>query len=174
MIVEMNINLIRRLVGNRIVNGISSTTLLVVIAFLCGCETVPKGPDPRRVEMEAAIRAETPGDYFIGRRIYKNDYKMWGWVRQPGKQWSTARLVMLNEQSTLAPDRAQGKLGIDNNFEYRLNGRFTGEMVYEPASNRFYPEFLLTGYEVRSQLPPQIFGDPRSIDPAVRLLTPPI
>jgi hypothetical protein len=124
--------------------------------------------------MEAAIRAEAPGDYFIGRRFYKNEYKMWGWVRQPGAQWSTARLVMFNEQSTLAPDRAQGKLGTDNNFEYRLNGRLTGQTIYEPASNRFYPEFLLTGYELRSQFPPQIFSDPRSIDPAVRLLTPPI
>lgn len=148
--------------------------LLALVVLFVGCETVPQVPDPRRVEMEAAIRAEAPGDYFIGRRFYKNDYKMWGWVREPGKPWSTARLVMLNEQSVLAPDRQQGKLGTDNNFEYKLMGRFSGEMVYEPASNRFYPEFVLGGYELRSTSPPSIFSNPRSTDPAVRLLTPPI
>lgn len=142
--------------------------------FLVGCESVPKAPDPRRLEMEAAIRAEAPGNYYIGRRFYKNDYKMWGWVREPGKQWSTARLVMLNEQTVLAPDRQQGKLGTDNNYEYRLTGRFSGETIYEPASNRFYPEFVLGGYELRSTSPAAIFSDPRSTEPAVRLLTPPI
>lgn len=151
-----------------------STTVVFAVLFITGCETAPKVQDTRRLEMEAAIRAEVPGDYFIGRRFYKNDYKMWGWVRQPGQQWNTARLVMLNEQTMLAPDRAQGKLGTDNNHEYRLMGRFSGQTIYEPASNRFYPEFVLTGYELRSASPYQIFGDPRSIDPAVRLLTPPI
>lgn len=151
-----------------------STALAFTVLFITGCETAPKVQDARRLEMEAAIRAEAPGDYFIGRRFYKNDYKMWGWVRQPGQQWNTARLVMLNEQTMLAPDRAQGKLGTDNNHEYRLMGRFSGQTVYEPASNRFYPEFVLTGYELCSASPYQIFGDPRSIDPAVRLLTPPI
>jgi len=140
---------------------------------LVGCETAPKAPDPRRVEMDAAIRAETPGNYYIGRRFYKNDYKMWGWVREPSTPWSTARLVMFNEQTTLAPDRQQGKLGTDNNYEYQLTGRFSGEMVYEPASNRFYPEFVLGGYELKSTAPAMIFSNPRSIDPAVRLLTPP-
>ncbi|MFY8216317.1 MAG: hypothetical protein ACOVMP_06925 [Chthoniobacterales bacterium] len=123
--------------------------------------------------MEAAIRAEAPGIYYIGRRFYKNDYKMWGWVREPGKPWNTARLVMLNEQTVLAPDRQQGKLGTDNNYEYQLTGRFSGETIYEPASNRFYPEFVLGGYELRSTAPAMIFTNPRSIDPAVRLLTPP-
>ena len=99
---------------------------------------------------------------------------MWGWVRQPGQPWKTARLVMMNEDTKFAPDRAGGTLGVDNNYEYRLEGRFTDGQVYEPASNRFYPEFVLTGYSVISTTPPNIFKDRRALDPKVRLLMPPL
>lgn len=140
-----------------------------------GCQTTT---DPETLARQAAIAEaiarETPGNYFIGRRFFKNDYKMWGWVRRPGQLWNTAQLVMLNEQRQLAPDRAGGTLGTDNNYEYRLQGFFSGDTVYEPASNRFYPEFVLTGYEVLDRTPPMIFRDRRSIDPAVRLLVPPM
>jgi len=128
----------------------------------------------RTVSMNEAIRAEAPGDYFIGRRFYKQDYKFWGWIRQPGQPWKSAKLVMLNEQKVLAPDRQQGHIGSDNNYEYRLTGYYSGEKVYEPASDTIYPEFVITGYEVRATNPPMIFADKRSIDPAVRLLTPPM
>jgi hypothetical protein len=81
---------------------------------------------------------------------------------------------MLNEQRRLAPDRATGTLGVDNNFEYHLRGYFSGDQVYEPASNRFYPEFVLTDYELIDRTPPLIFRERRAIDPAVRLLAPPL
>jgi hypothetical protein len=154
-----------------------STLALVAILFATvfqGCETMDSGESQRRAAMNESIRMEAPGNYFIGRRFYKNDYKMWGWVRQPGQPWSTAKLVMMNEQKTLAPDRQQGRLGTDNNYEYRLDGYYSGDMIYEPASDRFYPEFVLTGYEVRATNPPLIFRTPREADPAVRVLTPPI
>ena len=140
-------------------------------ALLAGCETTTtmSRVDPGGA---AAIAAEAPGNYFIGRRYYKKDYKMWGWVRKPGQPWKQAQLVMLNENSKLAPDRAAGTLGIDNNTEYRLQGNFTGGKVYEPASNGFYPEFVLAGYEVRSTPPPLIYGDRRHLAPKVRILTP--
>lgn len=145
---------------------------LSLVVFASGCETTStlRGTDPL---VAAAIAAEPPGDYFVGRRYYKKDYKMWGWVRRPGQPWNTAQLVMMNENTKLAPDRQQGTLGVDNNTEYRLQGRFTGGQVYEPASNRFYPEFVLTGYEVINRTPPMIFSDQRALDPSVRLLTPP-
>ncbi|MEX1044593.1 MAG: hypothetical protein WEC73_00570 [Chthoniobacterales bacterium] len=145
---------------------------LATLLAVTGCETTSTvaRPDPR---VAAMIAAEQPGNYFIGRRYYKKDYKMWGWVRRPGQPWSTAQMVMLNENTKLAPDRAGGTLGIDNNNEYRLQGRFTGGKVYEPASNDFYPEFVLTGYDLLSSSPAFIYGDRRALDPAVRLLTPP-
>ncbi len=48
---------------------------------------------------------------------------------------------MLNENKKLAPDREQINFGYDNNYEYKLYGHFSGEKVYEPASNGIYPEF---------------------------------
>ena len=148
--------------------------LLLAAAFLplTGCETTTvTRVDPA---VAAAIANEAPGNYFIGRRYYKKDYKMWGWVRRPGQPWKTAQLVMMNENTKLAPDRAGGTLGVDNNYEYRLEGYFTGGQVYEPASNRFYPEFVLTGHSVISTSPPNIFRDRRALDPKMRLLTPPL
>ena len=126
-----------------------------------------------RLVLEEAIRSEPPGDYFIGRRYYKQDYKFWGWVRSPGQPWSTAKLVMMNEQTKLAPDREQGKLGSDNNTEYKLIGELSTQPVYEPASNNFYPEFTLKGYEVRSVAPANIFKTPGATDPARRIIAHP-
>ena len=88
--------------------------------------------------------------------------------------WKTAKLVMMNEQVKLAPDREAGKLGSDNNYEYRLTGSFSGQLVYEPASDQFYPEFLLKGYELKSQAPARIYSTKRQEDPAIRILAPPL
>ena len=63
-----------------------------------------------------------------------------------GQSSQTARLVILNEQRKLAPDRAVNQFGVDDRCLYRLCGHFTGDLVYEPNNNRTYPEFLLTGY----------------------------
>jgi hypothetical protein len=146
--------------------------IALIIVALAGCETIDTA-GAGRAAANQAIHSEPPGNYFIGRRMYKVDYKVWGWVREPGKPWSTARLVMLNEQRKLAPDRAQGKLGTDNDYEYRLTGYFSGDTVYEPASNGFYPEFILLGAEVRSTKPPNIYLLERQRDPKVRMLQPP-
>ncbi len=58
--------------------------LLLATAFLplTGCETTTGGVSP---SVAAAIANEAPGNYYIGRRYYKKDYKMWGWVRKPGQ-----------------------------------------------------------------------------------------
>ncbi len=64
---------------------------------------------------------------------------------------------MLNEKQKLAPDREQLEFGNDNNYEYKLYGDFSGDKVYEPASNSVYPEFVLKGYELISTNPAPIF-----------------
>ena len=125
---------------------------------------------PARVAMIDSIRTEVPGNYYIGRRLYKKDYKFWGFVRQPGQPWSSAKLVMLNEQSKLAPDRAAGQIGSDNDYEYKLIGEFSGQTVYEPASNGFYPEFVLKDAELRSSTPARIYRTPGATDPARRII----
>ena len=131
--------------------------LFLGLYLLAGCQTMPEGIQQARIAMSQRIQSEPPGDYFIGRRYYKPDYKFWGYVRRPGEPWNTAVLVMLNENSKLAPDREQVNFGFDNGYEYRLEGNFSGDKVYEPASNGVYPEFVLKGCELRSTNPPAIF-----------------
>jgi hypothetical protein len=145
-----------------------------LILLLTGCEAPLVLQSPQdKAAINAAISGEKPGDYFIGRRFYKVDYKMWGWVKNPGESWKQSRLVMLNEQKKLAPDRERNTVGSDNNYEYRLIGHFSGEKVYEPASDTFYPEFILSSATVISTNPPLIFPDKRWINPSVRLINPP-
>src|SRR5947207_2384110 len=132
-------------------------TSLFAALLLSGCQTVPQGIQQARLAMAQGIAAEPPGDYFIGRRYYKPDFKFWGYVRRPGESWSSAQLVMLNEKQKLAPDREPLDFGSDNNYEYKLYGNFSGDKVYEPASNSIYPEFVLKGYELISTNPAPIF-----------------
>ena len=147
--------------------------MAVVLVCLSGCETM-ENDAPARAAMNTAILSEKPGNYFVGRRMYKQDYKMWGWIREPGQPWKTAKLVMINEQKKLAPDREAGKLGVDNNYEYRLVGHFSGETIYEPASDAFYPEFVLTSSQVVNATPARIFETKRQVEPAARILQPPM
>ena len=141
---------------------------------LSGCVTQEmKDKKASRQAMQDAIRQEAPGNYYVGRRYYKVDYKFWGFVRKPGEQWNTAKLVMLNEQGKLAPDRELGKLGSDNNSEYKLYGEFSGQTVYEPASNGFYPEFVLKAYELRTITSATIYKEPGALDPKRRVIATP-
>src|SRR6266699_3460777 len=113
------------------------------LLFLAGCETAPPGIQYAKVAMAQKYATETPGDYFIGRRYYKPDFKFWGYIRRTGQPWSESQLVMLNEKQKLAPDREQLDFGSDNNYDYKLYGQFSGDNVYEPASNTMYPELVL-------------------------------
>ena len=146
--------------------------LFIGLGFFSGCATADPNAQSRAA-MLSEIAAEPPGDYFIGRRYYKVDYKFWGYVRKPGQAWSTAKLVMLNEHGKLAPDRELGKIGSDSNYEYKLYGSFSGEIVYEPASNGFYPEFVLKGYELKTVTPGPIFKASGATDPRRRIIAKP-
>jgi hypothetical protein len=144
-----------------------------VLLFFLGCETIVPQNSSDRAAITAALAKEKPGSYYVGRRFYKVDYHMWGWVKKPGEPWKKAQLVMLNEQQTLAPDRKSNHIGADNNYEYHLEGYYSGEKVYEPASDAFYPEFVLKKSRLINTTPPLIFSDSRWIDPKIRLLEPP-
>src|SRR6266542_5308646 len=141
----------------RPVHLLLASNLLIGALFLNSCQTLPQGIQQAKIEMAQRIAAEPAGDYFIGRRYYKPDFKFWGYVRRPGQPWSAAQLVMLNEKQKLAPDREQLSFGSDNNYEYKLYGSFSGDNVYEPASNSIYPEFTLKAYELISTNPSPIF-----------------
>lgn len=145
--------------ANRVFRIYSAVTLSLPAFFLASCATtMPQGIQQARLDAAQAIQAEKPGDYFIGRRYYKiPQFKFWGYVRQPGQPWSTAQLVVFNEKQKLAPDREQLNFGFDNNYEYKLWGRFSGDKVYDAGSNGFYPEFILQKYELVSVRPAPIF-----------------
>ena len=147
--------------------------LVGVMLLISGCETIVSQGPADRAAVTAAIAKEPSGSYYVGRRFYKVDYHMWGWVKSPGEPWKKAQLVMLNEQKQLAPGRETNRMGTDNNYEYHLYGYYSGEKVYEPASDSFYPEFVLNKAVLVNTTPPLIFPDSRWIDPAIRLLGPP-
>jgi hypothetical protein len=146
----------------RLVARVSSVLLVLLLA---ACETTQDENTRSRAALNQAIASEPPGNYFVGRRFYRRNYFFWGYIRQPRQPWGASRLVMMNEQKTFAPDRQAGAVGSDNNFEYHLRGYFSGQTVYEPASNSFYPEFVLLDYQIISERPPGIFRDPKAMDP---------
>lgn len=151
-------------------------TVATTLMTYTGCQTTG-GVGTNKVDraaITASIRQEEPGNYFVGRRYYKQDYHFWGYVRKPGQPWSAAKLVIVNENQKLLPDRAGGKMGTDNDYEYRLQGYFSGDTVYEPASDGFYPEFVLTGYTLKSANPPNIFTELGATNPARRIIAKPV
>jgi hypothetical protein len=144
-----------------------------ILLLLSACETIHvQNRDDRRM-IDASIANEKPENYYVGRRFYKVDYHMWGWVKKPGERWKQAQLVMLNEQKTLAPCRAERQIGSDNDYEYFLYGFYSGDKVYEPASDHFYPEFVLTKAVLVDKAAPLIYPDSRWKDPNIRFLSGP-
>jgi len=144
---------------NRALRFFFAVDVFLAAFFLASCETpMPQGIQQARLTAAQNVQAEAPGDYFIGRRYYKiPQFKFWGYVRRPGQPWSTAQLVVFNEKEKLAPDREQLNFGFDNNYEYKLYGRLSGDTVYDAGSNGFYPEFVLKKYELISVSPAPIF-----------------
>jgi hypothetical protein len=149
--------------------------LLLASLLLGACAGPPREgiqSNSRLAATAATVQNEAPGNYWIGRRYYKPVFKFWGYVRRPGQPWSTAQLVMLNENQKLAPDREIRQFGFDNGYEYKLYGDFTGDKVYEPASNGIYPEFMLKDYELISKNPPPIFRS--EVNPRVKAALKPL
>ena len=83
---------------SRAVQFLLASNFLLGVLFFGGCETLPQGIQQAKIEMAQRIASEPAGDYFIGRRYYKPDFKFWGYVRRPGESWTSAQLVMLNEK----------------------------------------------------------------------------
>ncbi len=138
--------------------------LLTAALLVSSCQTT----DPRTRQLieyrRLEIAAETPGNYFIGRRFHIPNTHFWGYVRRPREPWAASRLVMVNERFMRQPDRLPEipsgdgmAYGSDHNREYRLWGYFTGRRVYDPNSNMALPEFMLQRYEVKSYSPGWLF-----------------
>ena len=119
------------------------------------------GPTPEaRAEK---IATEAHGNFFYGRRYFVEKTRFWGYLRKPGQPWSCAKLVIFKETQKNNPDRLpengpEGhRYAFDNNYEYQIHGYFTGREDYEPNSNQFLQEFMLSGYEVLDSHPGWLF-----------------
>ena len=138
------------------------------IAVLSSCRTTDITSDPAHIEAlrdrAEKIKSEPAGDYFVGRRYYVYRMRFWGYLREPGQEWKDSSLVVMNERIRPVPDRVpeirEGeeevfgldpsklkglkRFGFDHNYEYKIKGKFSGKKVYDPNSNMFIPEFILT------------------------------
>jgi len=126
-------------------------------------------PEARKLK----IAAEPAGDYFIGRRYFVQKTRFWGFLRRPRTSWSSSKLVIINEDRQRNPDRlpefrdnANGhRYGYDQNYEYRINGYYSGKTIYEPNSNQVLPEFVITGYQLLDSDPGWLFSPDDVYDP---------
>jgi hypothetical protein len=118
---------------------------------------------PSVEERNASIASEPTGNFYYGRRYFVEKTRFWGYLREPRQPWSRAKLVIMKENQKKNPDRLAEngppgqRYAFDNNFEYRVYGRYTGETGYEPNSNQFLPVFQITGYEVVNRQPGWLF-----------------
>ncbi len=143
--------------------------LLAIAAVLTSC--VDPMVEQKLAARQAAIASEPRGDWFIGRRYFIERTQFWGYVRRPGQSWDSAKLVMMNESQRKVPDRlpempaGDGLAhGYDHNREYKLWGYFTGKKIYDPNSDLFLPEFLLTNSEVYNESPGWLFHPGEKMD----------
>lgn len=131
----------------------------------CGPSSLGSGNlgGPTVEQRNAGIASEPSGDFYYGRRYFVEKTRFWGYLRQPRQPWSRAKLVVMREGQKHTPDRmsedgpAGQRYAYDNNYEYRIRGRYTGEQCYEPNSNQFLPVFQLTGYELLERQPGWLF-----------------
>lgn len=143
---------------------LANLLLLGLAVLLTACDSTSPRQQQLMEYRRMEIAAETPGDYYIGRRFHIERTHIWGYVRRPGQPWAQSKLIMMSEKLARQPDRypeipsGDGPaFGSDHNREYRLWGYFSGRRVYDPNSNLALPEFVLQRYELKSASPGWLF-----------------
>ncbi len=156
---------------------IQSLALAALVSLLCQCSTI--ADDCAAIAArDRIIQAEEKGDYYVGRRYYVPNTRFWGYIRKPAQPWTSAKLVMMDEANVLNPDRGmedphpQAVFGKDNNYEYVITGRYTGEPSYDPNSNMVLPVFKPSSFSLRSTDPGFLFTPSENYDPSVVNLFP--
>lgn len=138
----------------------------------------PNMGGPSTADRAAKIATEPTGNFFYGRRYYIEKTRFWGYLRKPRQSASSAQLVVFNESKKRNPDRLPEagpvgrRYGFDQNYEYRINGYYTGNKVYEVNSNQILPEFMLTGYELITPTPGWLFSPKDHYNPESLTLSP--
>lgn len=140
----------------------------VILPMLSQCNSLEKdiaAINARNME----IAREPRGNYFVGRRYHVPSTRFWGYLRQPGQTWRTAQLVIMDESACRTPDRLPEYAGnpryaFDNNYEYRVYGKFTGKYGYEPNTNLKLPIFKPTKFEQLNTDPGWLFKPSEKYD----------
>lgn len=149
-----------------------SGLILIGIISLCGCKILEPVDDTVALEAKRVrafnIKSEPIGDYYIGRRHYVDRMRFWGYLRSPRQDWEESELVVMNEKFHSVPDRLpeiseeeeqskdpealqlkkKERFGFDHNYEYKIQGHYSGAKVYDPNSNMVLSEFILIDYEL--------------------------
>jgi hypothetical protein len=139
-------------------------SLLLIAFVLTACQMGSAEMQAQIDARNAAIAAEAPGDYYIGRRFHIDRTHFWGYLRKPRQPWDQAKLVVFNEHAMKQPDRLPespsgtgNAFGFDHNSEYRIWGQFTGRRVYDPNSDLALQEFKLTKWQLTNSSPGWLF-----------------
>lgn len=158
------------------------TVLMVPMCVLLSHCGAPMGGGnlggPSVEERNAQIASEATGSFYYGRRYYVEKTRFWGYLREPRQPWSRAKLVIMREDRKTTPDRLAengppgARYGYDHNYDYRIRGHYTGNKAYDPNSNQFLPEFMLTGYELLDRQPGWLFSPSDRYDPYRITMTP--
>ena len=74
----------------------------------------------------------------------------------------TVELIMEFEKEELGDDPTKlekvKRFGYDHNYEYKVNGKFSGRKVYDPNSNLLLREFILSDYRLINPDPGWLFS----------------
>jgi hypothetical protein len=149
----------------RIAWRIVTLSALCCVLTRCGISSLGSGNlgGPTVEERNTRIAMEPTGNFYYGRRYFVEKTRFWGYLRQPRQPWSRAKLVIMREDKKSTPDRISENgppeqcYGFDSNAEYRIHGYYTGREAYEPNSNQFLPEFMLTGHDMLDRQPGWLF-----------------
>lgn len=124
------------------------------------------------------IANEASGDFYYARRYFVHKTRFWGYLRKPHQDPRSGKLVIMNETRKHVPDRLPEdgppgqRWGYDQNYEYRVRGSYSGRTLYDPNSNQFLPEFVLTDYELVNRNPGWLFSPKDHYDPYTITLLP--
>ncbi len=120
-----------------------------------------------------------PKDTFIGRRYMIEEACFWGYLRRPTQPWERSFLVAMDETSLKTPDRITfgetrngKKYGYDHNYEYLIEGAYTGRSIYDSKIGVKVLEFKPTKFKLLNKNSGWLFHPNERYNPKKHSLIP--